>query len=97
MTSATESVLRILLSEGSPLWGLRIIQKTGLASGTIYPMLARLEGYGWVAAEWDIESGPGPRRRLYSITDEGRLAAARALAERSARPGSFSAGVEVTP
>jgi hypothetical protein len=29
------------------------MQATGLASGTLYPLLVRLERAGWVAARWE--------------------------------------------
>lgn len=86
MTNATERVLRLLVNSETPVWGLQLMRQTGLPSGTIYPMLARLEGYGWIEATWDIEAGPGPRRHLYSITGKGRDAVAQMLAERAVRP-----------
>ena len=39
--------------------------------GMLYPLLHRLERFGYVRAEWGI-STEGRRRRNYRITDEGR-------------------------
>ena len=36
-----------------PRFGLELIRATGRASGTLYPILARLEDAGWVESEWE--------------------------------------------
>ncbi len=47
MTIATQLVLQVLLADpAAELYGLEIGEKTGLPSGTIHPILARLEGLG---------------------------------------------------
>ncbi|HEX3732458.1 MAG TPA: helix-turn-helix transcriptional regulator [Mycobacteriales bacterium] len=59
-------------------YGFDLIQATGQPSGTIYPILLRLEKTGWLKATWEDEA-PGmdrPARRYYEITPDG-LAAAR--------------------
>ena len=45
----------------------------GLKEGTLYPVLYRLEGRGFIAARWEDESAPrrGPRRRIYRVTKKG--------------------------
>ena len=40
-------------------------------TGSLYPALHRLEGKGWVAAEWK-SSDVGPRLRVYRLTRAGR-------------------------
>jgi PadR family transcriptional regulator PadR len=54
--------------------GAEISKETGLSSGTLYPLLARLEEAGWLASEWE-KADPArigrPRRRFYTITGEG--------------------------
>lgn len=43
----------------------------GLTEGTIYPLLLRLEKQYYISAE--LKSSPlGPKRKYYSITDDGR-------------------------
>lgn len=54
-----------------PLYGWEIMQMTGLASGTVYPILARLEGTGYLDSEWEDSQSSRPRRRLYRLTDKG--------------------------
>jgi PadR family transcriptional regulator len=90
MTLQTQLVLRAMLAEPSAKrYGLQLRDETGLPSGTIYPILARLEKLGWVASSWEdpvqhIAEGR-PRRRYYWLTDEGAERARDALA-RAYRP-----------
>jgi PadR family transcriptional regulator PadR len=70
-------------------YGLQFCEETGLPSGTIYPIVARLEQLGWVASSWEdpaehVTEGR-PRRRYYRLTDDGAEQARDALA-RAYRP-----------
>lgn len=51
------------------------VQKRGqLASGTLYPILLRLEAAGWFLSRWesaDPSKMGRPRRRLYRLTPTG--------------------------
>ena len=49
---------------------------TGIAEGTLYPLLMRLEKKGCIASVYR-ESDMGPRRKYYRITDEGTAEVAR--------------------
>lgn len=84
LTLQTQMVLRVLLdSPQEEQYGLEIARQSGLASGTIYPILARLEDDGWLESGWeDIdESREGRRkRRYYRVTGYGLREARRALA-----------------
>jgi DNA-binding PadR family transcriptional regulator len=81
MTPATIDVLQALLSAGdAPVWGLRVVKQTGRPTGSVYPILDRLQRAGWATSSWDADpERPGPRRRLYALTPDG-AAAARSLA-----------------
>jgi DNA-binding PadR family transcriptional regulator len=84
MTLHTQLVLRALLEYPTrEMYGLEICKAAGLASGTIHPILARLEGLGWVESHWE-KVDPGevgrPRRRYYQITPDGAEKARTALA-----------------
>lgn len=46
-----------------------------LDSGLVYRALREMEVRGWVTSRWDT-TGPGPARRVYSITAAGRQALA---------------------
>lgn len=74
---ATRSVLAIL-AEASPGWshGYDLCRAAGLKSGTLYPLLIRLEGQGHLEAEWLPAEGGRPPRHAYRLTAAGhRLAA----------------------
>lgn len=64
-------------------YGLEVIHRTDLSSGTVYPVLRQLEARGLVEASWESEGEAHaegrPARRYYAATREGRtsLAAAR--------------------
>jgi len=64
--------------------GAEIARSTGLASGTLYPILFRLERSGWLSSHWE-EINPSdvgrPRRRLYRLTGLGESAARCAFRE----------------
>jgi PadR family transcriptional regulator PadR len=85
MTLQTQAVLRALLDEPeAEHYGLEIASKTGLATGSLYPILARLERAGWVLSAWeevDQHQVGRPRRRYYSLTPDGIVAAETAIAE----------------
>ena len=54
MTLQTVSVLRVLLDD--PLgehYGLEIAKAAELPSGSLYPILARLERERWVTSDWE--------------------------------------------
>ena len=72
ITGPTLKVLGALLSSGSAeLSGADIARTTRLASGTLYPILFRLERAGWLESRWE-EDDPAklgrPRRRFYRVT-----------------------------
>jgi PadR family transcriptional regulator PadR len=78
-------VLAVLLNEpDGEHYGLRLMQQTGVASGTLYPVLVRLQDAGWLTARWEdedpVEAGR-PVRRYYQLTAEGITQAQAVLAE----------------
>src|SRR5512139_3477518 len=71
MTLPTQLVLRALMDDPTrEMYGLEICAAAGLPSGTIHPILARLERFGWLRSRWE-EVDPSeqgrPRRRYYSL------------------------------
>lgn len=80
LTPATLDVLEVLLSGGDDLYGLKIAKAIGRASGSVVPILMRLEASGWVTSHWEetTEQSRGPRRRFYTIHPD-HLAGARAV------------------
>jgi DNA-binding PadR family transcriptional regulator len=89
MTIPTQRVLESLLVDPMrELYGLEIGEAAGLRSGTVHPILARLEGYGWLTSRWeeiDASEEGRPPRRYYKLTADGVQAASAALA-RAYRP-----------
>ncbi|MFI5495203.1 PadR family transcriptional regulator [Actinoplanes sp. NPDC051859] len=85
MTTALAEVLQaFLVDPDDERYGLDIMQATGLPSGTIYPILTRLQRAGWLAAHWeeiDPVAAGRPARRWYRLTPEGLTAARLSLAE----------------
>ncbi|MET8146086.1 helix-turn-helix transcriptional regulator [Sphaerisporangium sp. NPDC005288] len=85
MTTQVQGVLRALLDEpGTQRYGLEVCEATGLPSGTVYPILARLEQIGWVESRWEdpaahVSEGR-PRRRYYTITADGAALGRDAIA-----------------
>lgn len=84
MTMATKALLRVLLEDPhAERYGLELGKAAHLPSGTLYPILARLEGEGWVTSDWEQidEATEGRRRRrYYRMTGLGQASAERALA-----------------
>ena len=73
----------MLANPGREMYGLEIGDAAGLPSGTVHPMLARLEGLGWLDSRWediDPTAARRPARRYYRLTAHGVEAARDALA-----------------
>lgn len=92
ITGPAQRVLRAFLADPSaPRYGYDLMKAARLPSGTLYPMLARLQEQGLVTGEW--ESRPGgdgdaagrPPRKYYRLTGEGVRVARLELAQ-AARP-----------
>jgi PadR family transcriptional regulator len=104
MTQPTQAVLRALLAKPAvEQYGLQICAEAGLPSGTIHPILARLERAGWLESRWeeaDPRAAGRPRRRYYKLSPDGAELARHALARsaessaalRRLRPGLSAGG-----
>jgi DNA-binding MarR family transcriptional regulator len=75
MSLQTLRVLETFLENPTEqLSGADVHQRCGIASGTLYPILLRLEAAGWFVSQWetiDPSSAGRPRRRLYRLTSTG--------------------------
>src|SRR5215510_4176130 len=84
ITPKMARVLKIFLEDPSqPRYGFELMRRTGLASGSLYPMLARLEGAGWLTGgkeDIDPHAQGRPPRRHYTITGPALTAARIQLA-----------------
>ncbi|MBX3560718.1 MAG: helix-turn-helix transcriptional regulator [Sphingomonas sp.] len=70
--------LLAILAESGSRWahGYDLCQRAGIKSGTLYPLLIRLEKQGYLEAEWQSPAEPGrPPRHAYRLTSTGRALA----------------------
>lgn|SRR5512142_5538 len=84
VTVGVAAVLAALLADPeADRYGLDLMRATGHPSGTLYPMLVRLQRAGWVDARWeevDAAVAGRPPRRYYRLTPDGAAAAREELA-----------------
>ncbi len=90
LTYPTALVLQALL-EGHH-HGFDVMEATGLPSGTVYPILRRLDGEGLVRSRWEQDTiarqEQRPPRRYYELSPGGGAVAREAIARyRSAAGG----------
>jgi len=87
MTGALERVLGAFLADPAvPRYGYDLMKAARLPSGTLYPLLARLEHQQLVASAWETPQQEGQRpRKYYQLTGEGIRIARLELAQASAR------------
>ncbi len=62
-------------------YGYELSRETGLKSGTLYPILMRLEKYGLLETKWVTTEDGVPPRHTYRLTTKGLAAAKAQLAE----------------
>ena len=81
----------LLAARGRWSHGYDLTSATGIKSGTLYPLLIRLEAEGLLEAEWQQPLANGrPPRHAYRLSVSGqRLARAEAG---EAREGAWTAG-----
>ncbi len=87
MTAPLERVLGAFLADPAvPRYGYDLMKAARLPSGTLYPLLARLEHQNLVASAWETPQQEGQRpRKYYRLTGEGIRIARLELAQASAR------------
>lgn len=89
LTAATVNVLRVLLEEPTKeMYGLQVCAAAGLPTGTVHPILARLEKMEWLESEWeqvDARAEGRPRRRYYRLSERGAMRALAAVARADAQ------------
>ena len=94
MTGPTLKVIVALLaSPRDELSGADIAKGSRLASGTLYPILFRLENAGWLESRWETEDPQEmgrPRRRYYRVTGLGVREARAIVADVQKMVGKLS-------
>jgi PadR family transcriptional regulator, regulatory protein PadR len=87
MTGPLERVLAAFLTDpAAPRYGYDLMKAARLPSGTLYPLLSRLEQQRLVASAWEVPQQDGDRpRKYYRLTGDGIRIARLELAHVSAR------------
>jgi PadR family transcriptional regulator PadR len=76
-------------------YGFGLVKATGLPSGSVYPILRRLEDRGWVTTREEVidPQARRPRHRVYyRLTAEGRRVAQEATRDQTVALRSLSPG-----
>ncbi len=99
VSRAARVVLGAFLSDPDrEMSAVEVCAAAGVPAGSLHPVLARLEGMGWLESRWE-DLGPGQaqrgRRRCYRLTGVGATLAAAATAPR-ARAAPFQRWRPVT-
>jgi DNA-binding PadR family transcriptional regulator len=91
ITANVGKVLRALLDKpAGEHYGYDLMRQTGLKSGNLYPILARLEAGRWIEGHHEAvnpSDAKRPPRRYYTLTKDGATRARHALAELHAALG----------
>jgi PadR family transcriptional regulator, regulatory protein PadR len=94
LTHTSALVLKVI--SGGCNYGFDIMERTGLQSGTVYPILRRLEESGLILAQWEPEAAQQlqrPQRRYYKLSRVGERTLAKA-AQRYPLLQNLTAGEE---
>ena len=91
LSAPARKVLAIMAGAGARWWhGYELCQQAGIKSGTLYPLLIRLEAQHYLEAEWQAPAEAGrPPRHAYRLTAAGRQLAR----ENPPEPALAAAGV----
>lgn len=101
-TSKQTLKLLAALSSKPTQWhyGYALSRETELMSGTLYPILMRLEQRGWLETQWEEQQASGerrgrPPRHMYRLTASGGAAALTALS--AAKPKKAKSRAALNP
>jgi PadR family transcriptional regulator, regulatory protein PadR len=75
MSAQTQAILAVVMADVQGRhYGFEIARRAGLATGTVSPVLAKLERDGWLESYWEqidsVAEGRRPRR-YYTVTALG--------------------------
>lgn len=102
MTPQTIAVLRVLLEDPTASrYGLEIARSCGLKTGTLHPILNRLQQAGLIESFWedpaDHEVQGRPRRRYYRFVGHGATTAYQAVTRADTATTSGSSALRPQP
>ena len=80
VAASAEALILSLLAKGES-YGYAIIQEVRARSddhlqwtdGMLYPVLHRMENYGWIKSRW-VKTENGRKRKYYSLKQDGKAA-----------------------
>jgi DNA-binding PadR family transcriptional regulator len=79
-------------------YGYDLSRETGLASGTLYPILMRLAGQQLLETDWEPSTEPGrPPRHTYRLTTDGIALAHDRVTTRTAASGQSASRARRRP
>ena len=82
----TLSLLEAFLADpGEWRYGYDLSRDTSLKSGTLYPILMRLEKRKLLETRWELVESGKPPRHMYRLTSRGRELAREAMKKLQAR------------
>jgi PadR family transcriptional regulator PadR len=93
LSDKAKAVLEQFVEEPEREWfGLELLREIGVPSGSLYPILHRLEERGFLEARWEPieEAAPEGRRprRLYRLNPDSMEQARESLLESNSSPRS---------
>ena len=101
LTGPLGRVLTVMIADPSAQhYGYDLMKAAKLPSGTLYPMLARLQQDGLVDAEWEAQrqdTAGRPPRKYYRLTAEGLRVARLELAQAASSAPPRRAGRGAAP
>lgn len=85
-TYALVQVALALMAEASGRhWGYELSKQSGVRSGVMYPILARMLDEGWLTDGWEdkVQTGRAkrPPRRYYELTSKGKAELGAVIAD----------------
>lgn len=99
MSQQTVELFRAFLAQPREWrYGYDLSRETALKSGTLYPILMRLNKRGWLETRWTAPESQGrPPRHMYRLTADGlrsarEFVALRVLRAPSHRAAAYGAG-----
>jgi PadR family transcriptional regulator, regulatory protein PadR len=97
MSRQTIALFRAFLAQPRDWrYGYDLSRETELKSGTLYPILMRLNKRGWLETRWTEPEAPGrPPRHMYRLTADGLRSAresAKAKAAHALHRRAYGAG-----
>jgi PadR family transcriptional regulator len=86
LSRQTVNLLEAFIAEpGEWRYGYDLSRDTGLKSGTLYPILMRLEKRKLLETRWELIENGKPPRHMYRLTLRGRELSREAVKRMSAR------------